>query len=66
MSWGSGQYALGTNLHLGPLAPDLGELVHGLEVDLGRLVEDLASAVQVALGLASGPTFLIELGEVDV
>ena len=66
MSWGSGHYALGTNLHLGPLAPDLGELVHGLEVDFRRLQQDLTSAVEVLLGLASGPTLFVELREVNI
>ena len=55
-----------TNLHLCPLAPHLGQLVNGLEVNLRGLVEDLPSAVQITLRFAGSPTLFVELREVDV
>ena len=55
-----------SNFHLRPLAPHLGQLIHSLEVHLGRFQEDFASAVNVFLRLARGSAFLVELGKVDI
>jgi hypothetical protein len=61
------KHALVSKLHLGPLAPDLGELLDRLEGDARRLLKDLSRAREVGLGLVLGrATLLVELGKGNV
>ena len=55
-----------TNLHLCPLTPNFGELIDGLEVDLGSLVKDLACAIKIGFGFSFCPALFVELRKVDV
>ena len=55
-----------SKLHFSPLAPNLGKIFHGLEVDLSRLLQYLASTVEVLLRLTGCSTFFIEFGKVDI
>jgi hypothetical protein len=55
--------ALVPDLHLGPLAPDLGELVDAFEGDGDGLFKDLARRFEVgfgAIGLGEGDAALLE------
>ena len=54
------------NLHLCPLTPNFGELIDGLEVDLGSLVKDLACAIKIGFGFSFCPALFVELRKVDV
>lgn len=59
------RHALVPQLHLGPLTPNLREILDGLEIDFRRFLEDFPRAFNVPFSLASSSAVLIEFGKVD-